>query len=164
MSEAFNFEDFISGAQLPRRTVSVYMADLSDEIRRLQVEHDQALDDADERVSSKGASAEIAERIKALVEQMEASKRTFVLRTLTPAEFAKLQDDDDLGVTDQLALQSVEPALTAEQWERVGEVIGAGQWATLVRDANDLVLSRVAVPDFSQSVLASLALKGSSRS
>lgn len=162
-TEPFDFEEFISGSQLPRRTVDVYMADMSDEIQRLQDAHDAIDEDGDERLASKGAHAEIAEQVKALIEQMEASKRSFVLRTLTPAEFKQLQDDDDLNIEDQLALQSVSPKLTAEQWTRVGEVIGAGQWASLVRDANDLVLKRVAVPDFSQSVLASLAVKGSLR-
>ena len=40
MSEPFDFDAFIAGTQLPRRTIEAYRVDNSDEIRRLQAEHD----------------------------------------------------------------------------------------------------------------------------
>jgi hypothetical protein len=164
-TSAFDFEAFIRGTQLPRRTVFAYRLDHRDEIARLTAEHDALPADGDDREST-GTSprAGIASQIKALRDEMEASKVEFVIRTLTPQEFKRVQEDDTLDVYDQLEMQSVEPHLTKDQWQQVGEAIGAGQWGAMVSAANDLVLKRVAVPDFSRSVSQTLSPQGSSAS
>lgn len=163
MSEPFDFEAFISGAQLARRTVSAFKVDHRDAIRDLQQQHD-ALTADDGRESSRSPRRELAERIKALRDEMETSRIEFTIRTLKPDELKRVREDDSLDVEDQLAMQSVEPALSAEQWRRVGEVVGAAQWAVLVSEANDLILSKVAVPDFSPNVSKTLSQRESSPS
>ena len=68
-----------------------------------------------------------------------------------------ISDDDNLDIYDQLEMQSVEPKLTREQWKALADRIGMAQFAQITKDANDLVLSKVAVPDFSQSVSETLS-------
>ena len=161
MSEPFDFEAFIAGTQLARRTTGFYRKDHRDEIDRLQAEHD-ALPVGDDREGSKGSRRKIAERIKALRDEMEASRVPLVIRTLTPDEFRKVSESDVLDVYDQLAMQSVEPALTKDQVRRLADVIGAAQWGAIVSEANALITSRVAVPDFSRSVSETLSPSESS--
>ena len=165
MSDPFDFDAFVKGTQLPRRTVSAYRVDHRDEIMRLTAEHDATSQAVDDREAS-GASPRlaIAERVRELRAEMEASRVEFIIRTLTPEEFKACSDNDDLSVYDQMEMQSVEPHLTADQWRKVGEVIGSGQWGTIVAQANELVLKRVAVPDFSRTVSATLSPRDSSES
>lgn len=173
-----------------------YAVDHRGEIERLTSEHDALPVDEDARESS-GSSrrAELAERIATLRAEMERSKITWVLRTLTPQEYAdqpvqpdELDDDDDetrarkarlafdISV-EQIALQSRAPEdcanpalyddlpnLTADQWRKVAGVIGFAQWAVLLEQANTLIMAKVAVPDFSQSVSATLKPPTSSES
>lgn len=163
MSEPFDFEAFVAGTQLARRTVYVYRVDNRDEILRLQADHDRLPDaSGDEREATENPRRALAARIAALREEMEASRQGFVIRTITPDELATIQSDDT-DVYDQLAIQSVEPKLTAEQWRRVADVVGLAQWSVLVADANDLIRSKVAVPDFSPSVSMTLSPRASSQ-
>lgn len=160
MSEPFDFDAFIAGTQLPRRTIEAYRIDNSDEIRRLQAEHDALPPESDDRESSGSARHDLAARIVELREGMEASRTEFVIRTLTPQEFrdfTTVDESDEDAIFRQMALQSVEPKLTAEQWRRVSDAVGVGQWGSMVKDANELVLRRVAVPDFSRAVLRTLS-------
>lgn len=148
----FDFEAFISGTQLARRTVSLYRVDHRDEVRRLTGQYEQAKEAVqDERVGVKSPRRDMQERIEALVAEMEASKTDFLLRTLTPDEFQRLRKDDNLDVFDQLEIQSIEPHLTADQWRQVSEAVGVAQWSPFVAEANDLILSKVVVPDFSRA-------------
>lgn len=171
MSEPFDFEAFISGAQLARRTVSAYKIDHRDEIQRLEERHDelrarrsdghaQRIESGDERegVAPDRKVADelrkVAERIASLRQEMEGSQIDFVIRTLTPDEFRDITEDP----FEQFALQSVEPELTVDQVKTVAERIGAAQWGEMMSAANDIVLSKVAVPDFSPSVSETLSL------
>ena len=166
MSDAFDFEAFINGTSLARRTVSAFRVDHRDEISRLIREHDaMPADEGDEReAATESPRRALAERITALRGEMEASRVTWTLRTLTPEEFREVTEADDatLGVFEQVALQSRAPKdcknpslyndlpnLTADQWRAIAGVIGSAQWGQLVADANALILSKVAVPDFS---------------
>lgn len=154
----FDFEAFIKGTQLPRRTVHVFRVDHRDEIDRLTREHDALPPEgADDRLASRSQRRDLAERIAAMRGEMDGSRVEFTIRTLTPDEFKRLQDDDDLDVYAQLEWQSVEPKLTAQQWRQIADAVGVAQFQGLVQDANDLVLSRVAVPDFSPSVSETLS-------
>jgi len=159
MSEPFDFESFINGTQLARGTVGFYKVDHRPEILRLTREHDALpLEDGDLREGSAPSKrAEVAARIVALRAEMESSWVEFTIRTLTPDEFRRMNDEDALDVYDQLAMQSIEPALDRDQWRRLADHIGTAQWSQIVKDANDLVLSRVAVPDFSRSVSETLS-------
>lgn len=164
MSEPFDFEAFINGAQLARRMVGFYKIDHRSEIDRLTREHDALAEGAgDERESAKASPRKtLAERIAALRAEMEASRVDMEIRTLTPDE-SKAMQADDKDVYDQLALQSVEPALTRAQWKQLADKIGAAQFATLTSEANALILSKVAVPDFSHSVSQTLSPPASSQ-
>lgn len=178
MSEPFDFDAFIRGTSLARRTVGAYRVDHRDTIARLVAEHDALPDDSgDEREGSTSSRHEIAQRIAALRSEMEASRVEWVIRTLGPEEFGKVRDDDTLTVFDQVAMQSSAPAdcknpslyndlpnLTAEQWKQIAAVIGAMQWGEIVTDANELILSKVAVPDFSRTVSATLKPQAPSES
>ena len=155
---AFDFESFIRGTQLPRRTVSAYRVDHRDEINRLTAEHDSLPGAAgDEReVGGSSKRADVAKRIVALRDEMETSR----VRVRHPhADAAGVQRPSRTTTTwaaRPMEMPSVSPKLTDEQWKRLGEAIGSGQWAELVKAANELVLKRVAVPDFSRSVSATL--------
>jgi len=166
MSDPFDFEAFINGTQLARGPIGFYRADHRAEIARLTREHDALPPESgDEREASAPSQRKaLADKIAALRAEMEASRVEFVIRTLTPDEFKRINDDDSLDVYDQLAMQAVEPALTKDQWKRLADKIGTAQWAEIVRDANDLVLSKVAVPDFSRSVSETLSPPTSSAS
>jgi hypothetical protein len=162
MSEPFDFDAFIRGTSLARRTVSAYRVDNRDEIARLIKAHDSLPETFGDERESDGPSTrdEIAARIATLREQMESSRVEWTIRTLTPQEFAALDDD----VFKQIGLQSRPPEgcanpslyndlpnLTDDQWQQIAGAIGAAQWGELVKDANALVISKVAVPDFSQT-------------
>lgn len=163
MSEPFDFEAFISGAQLARTTVSAFKVDHTTEIKRLKDRHDElrerfdvsesgelVVGDAREGVVDPAVAElrDIEDRVDALRREMEASRVEFVIRTLTPDEFGSLGED---SVYEQFALQSVTPKLTAEQAKRVADVVGASQWGHMMMEANSLVVSKAAVPDFSPS-------------
>jgi len=159
MSEPFDFEAFISGTQLARGTVSFFKVDNRPEIARLTKQHDaMPADDGDEREqSAPSPRKDLAAKIVALREEMEASRVEFTIRTLTPDELRTVMDAATEEPYDQLALQSVEPALTADQWRKLADRIGAAQFKVICDDANALILSKVAVPDFSRSVLETLS-------
>jgi hypothetical protein len=161
MSEPFDFEAFISGAQLARTTVSAFKVDHTTEINRLKDRYDEIRDrfdatqsgdagDAREGVTDPTVSEvrEIEDRIDTLRREMEGSRVEFTIRTLTPDEFRALGDGED-AVYEQFARQSVEPELTPEQAKRVADVVGAAQWGGMMMQANELVMSKAAVPDFS---------------
>ena len=164
MSEPFDFDAFIRGTSLARRTVSAFRVDNRDEIAHL-IEAYQSLPETsgDERESDGPTTRdEIAARIATLREDMESSRVEWTIRTLGPEEFKQITEDDDLDTFDQIALQSRAPEkcanpslyndlpnLTADQWKQVALVIGARQWGDLVSSADALVVSKVAVPDFS---------------
>ena len=166
MSEPFDFEAFVNGTSLARRVVSAYRVDNRDEIARLSRELDALpAEDGDEREASSSSPRHALEsRVASLREQMEQSRTTWTLRTLGPEEFKKISEDESLTVYDQIAMQSRAPEdcknpslyndlpnLTGDQWRQIAGVIGAAQWGQLVADANALILSKVAVPDFSQN-------------
>lgn len=160
MSEPFDFDAFIRGTSLARRTVSAYRVDNRAEIAALIDAYESLPESTGDERESDGPSTrdEIAARIATLREQMESSRVEWTIRTLSPQEFAALDDD----AFKQIGLQSRPPEgcanpslyndlpnLTDDQWRQIATAIGASQWGTLVSEANALVISRVAVPDFS---------------
>ena len=165
MSEPFDFDAFISGTQLARGTVSFFKSDHRPEILRLTKQHDALPADAgdDREQSAPSPRKELAAQIAALRSEMEGSRVELTIRTLTPDEFKTL-DSDTVDVYDQLAMQAVEPALDKGQWKKLADKIGTAQWSQIVSDANALILSKVAVPDFSRSVSETLSPPRSSES
>jgi hypothetical protein len=165
MSEPFDFEAFIAGTQLPRDKVSFFKVDHSKEIDRLTAEHDALPPEGgDERESSRNGRAKIAQRILAQRDAMAASETFIEIRTLGPDEFKAIRDDESVTIYDQFATQTVDPVLTADQVRRLAAQVGAAQWGRMAGKANDLILSKVAVPDFSPSTSETLSPRDSSRS
>ena len=166
MSDPFDFDAFIAGTQLARGTVGFYRTDHRPEIARLTRQHDaMPLDGLDEREQSAPSPRKaLAEKIAALRSEMEASRVELTIRTLTPDEFRKVMDAETEEPYDQLALQSVEPVLTSEQWRKLADKIGTAQFKAICDDANALILSKVAVPDFSPTVSETLSPRVSSES
>jgi hypothetical protein len=155
--------------------VSAYRIDNRDEIAQLIKAHDSLPETFGDERESDGPSTrdEIAARIDALREQMESSRVQWTIRTLTPQEFAALGED----VFEQIGLQSRPPVdcanpslyndlpnLTDDQWRQIAGVIGAAQWGEIVKDANALVIAKVAVPDFSPTASATKTQRTSSES
>lgn len=153
MSEPFDFEAFIAGTQLAQSKTGFFRVDNRVKIAELAKQYDEASVDADTREGSgKTARKKIADQIEALRDEMEKSRVDITLRSLTPEEFQAVAiGDEPSAVYGQLATQSVEPKLDAGQWKRLADAIGYAQFAQITADANDLVLSKVAVPDFSPS-------------
>lgn len=165
MSDTFDFEAFIAGTQLAQMKTGFFRKDHRPAILELTKQHDALPADAgDERESAKTSPRKkIADQIAALRDEMEQSRTDITLRALTPEEYKALSEDAD-AVYAQLALQSVEPKLTEAQWRTLSDRIGYAQFAQMCKDANDLILTRVAVPDFSRSVSATLSPPASSES
>jgi len=147
----FDFEAFISGARLAEDTFPLYLVDNSREIARLTEQLDAAKTGGDEREASTGnETAELEAKIAALVDEMGKSKRELTLRALTPDELKRV-GDDDTDIYDQLAMQSVKPALNRDQWRRLGAAAGAMQFSRFQSKANVLATNDVVMPDFSPS-------------
>lgn len=167
MSEHFDFDAFIRGTSLARRTVSAFRVDNRDEIARL-IEAYESLPETptgDERETDGPSTRdEIGARITTLREDMESSRVQWTLRTLGPEEFRQIIDVGDPEPFEQVAMQSRAPEkcanpslyndlpnLTADQWRQIAQAIGSRQWGDLVDEATALIVSKVAVPDFSPS-------------
>jgi hypothetical protein len=160
----FDFEAFISGARLAEDTFSLYLVDNGRKIAHLQERIDKAKSSGDEREASTGNTADLEAQVAALVDEMSGSRREFTLRALTPDEWKHVVSDDGTDVYDQLAAQSVKPALNRDQWKRVGEVVGVSQFSTFVAQANALATNDVVMPDFSPSDSTTHDLRESSSS
>jgi hypothetical protein len=155
MSEPFDFEAFISGAKLAEDTFDLYLVNNGPAIDRLEAKIKQADTGADDRESSVPADVTaLKQQVAALKAAMEKSKREFTLRSVTPDELEQIAGDGT-DVYDQLAIQSVKPALDRDQWKRVGAAAGAQQFSAFVRKANALATLEVVVPDFSQPISTS---------
>ena len=158
MSEPFDFDAFISGTQLARRTVSAYRVRPPGEIERLTA---RARRDPRRvrraRVHRAVAPRRISpSRSPTLRAEMEASRVEWTLRTLTPEE---LRQHIEVRRTrrgrrttqmafEQIATMSRPPGQVQEplrllgsaephrdQWQQIGDVIGAAQWGALYTDA-----------------------------
>ena len=162
--QPFDFEAFIAGARLAEDTFTLYLVDNGRQIERLKAEIDATKTVADDREATVAAdTTDLEQQVASLVAQMRESKREFTLRAVTPDELAKI-GEPGTDIYDQLAVQSVKPALNRDQWQRVGEVVGAQQFSAFVSQANALATSKVAVPDFSPNDSTSQDLRESSAS
>jgi hypothetical protein len=158
MSDTFDFEAFIAGTELAQVKTGFYRKDHRVRIAELTKEHDVLPAAAgDERESAQESPRKaLAEQIAALRDEMDASRVELTIRALTPDEFRGLPETAD-GIYEQLEMQAVSPKLNRDQWRTLANRIGFAQFAQISKDASDLVLSKVAVPDFSRSVSATLS-------
>lgn len=165
---SFDFDAFIDNTALPMGPVSAYGRDHSKKIAALRKQLDALPVDSDDRESS-GASprAQLEQRIQQLRTEMEESRVEWILRGYTPDEFAEAVERSTKSkkgpdVYEQIAQQSRPPKghedsplyaelprLTADQWHKIADAIGHPQWSVLVTEANDIIVSKVVLPDFS---------------
>lgn len=154
MSEPFDFDAFISGAEMPTIPVPLIRKDRSAQIAKLRTTLAKIPEEVgDERESSVDERAVLTERIAALEAEQEASAMMVELRALNPQEFKDVVLDDTKDVYDQIAAQSQGTRNEGDRarWESVAAKVTAHQWGVFVEAANALVLTKVAMPDFSQN-------------
>lgn len=161
----------LAAAKLPERSLQVCLrGDLAAEFDELERQLREARQTSPRRrVGSKADDTALAERIEALREQMASEMLTLRLRALPHAEWQELRrkhrDDEDktnaLGIklepflSDVLPRSVVEPEMDADDWERLNEVLSAGDFDRLTLTVYDLNSSGVDVP---KSRLASLVM------
>lgn len=156
MSEPFDFEAFIAGAKLAEDTFDLYLVNHGPAIERLRAEIDKATaGGGDDRESSVPAEVvDLEQQVARLTAEMQQSKREVTLRSVTPDELEFIAKPET-SMYDQLAIQAVKPALTAEQWKRLGAAVGSQQFAEFLGKANELATLKVVVPDFSPTTSTS---------
>ena len=159
----FDLESWISGAKLPEKSATVYgRADLVAEFeeldRQLRAEGKGDLEDGRMTGDPKVA---IAQRMEEVRQALQSSALTFRFRAALDSETKPMREahtgsDEDLTFK-ILSLQCVEPKVAPEQWPRIREKIGDGQFAHLVEAAGSASYDRqVSVPF---SLTASALLK-----
>jgi hypothetical protein len=154
MSEPFDFDAFISGAELPRVTVPLIRKDRSAQIDVLRESLAKIPEQVgDERESGVDERAPLLERIAALEAEQESSAMIVELRALNPQEFKDIVLNDECDVFDQIAAQSqgTRNEGDRERWQSVAAKVTAHQWGAFIERANALVLTKVALPDFSRT-------------
>lgn len=154
MSEPFDFDKFIAGAELPAIPIPLVMKDRSAQITKLRAALARIPEEpGDEREHGSPERDDITKQIADLEAEQEASVRMVSLRALNPQEFKESVLADKADVFDQIAAMSKGTSNEAprERWEAVAAKVTAAQWGEFVGKANDLALSKVAVPDFSQN-------------
>jgi hypothetical protein len=167
-SDEFSLDDWISGARLPEKSVTVYgRADLVAEVyeleHQLRSERTQGVDD--DRLTGDPKVA-LAQRIEDLREAMQSSALTFRFRALLESERVKREDgkskptDEELTYAN-LAIQCVAPKVKADQWPLIRERIGEGQFAALLEAAGSASYDRQVSVPFSLASSALLAQKDS---
>ena len=168
--ETFDIEAWLADARLPEATVQINKyGHLAARLEELQAEHDKArAEEAKEpprRVAQKGSSrsAEVAAEMVKVREQMESGWLTFRVRGLDSDELDRVNKakDPQTKVARALSIQVVEPALTEAQAKALRDKIGVGQFAELLNVANRVAYDKVATPDFSAGVYATIATQGS---
>ena len=176
MGKPFNFEEFMAGVTPRTVHAKIYLVDKTDEINALNEQADEAALDAelnDGRLSSKSAVTKIKKQIEALQAEMEDGAVEFEFRSLTPDEFVtlellpKIKGDDDYDTRyHQLALQSVNPKLTEDQWRQFANSgrVTHGQFAQIMATANKVSLEIVSVPKASPNILEALKARTTSGS
>lgn len=151
MSKPFDFEAFISGSHLPTIEVPLYRVDHSLRIAQLDIQIKALPEEpGDEREGVQSEREALVAERDALMQEQVDSTVLFELRALNSQEYASV-GGASVDAFDQIALQSQGTRNEAprEVWERVSASVSAMQWGMFVGHANDLILSRVVVPDFS---------------
>ncbi|KNX38104.1 hypothetical protein [Luteipulveratus halotolerans] len=175
---AFDFEAFLNGFEVDEETVTVFQINRTKEFTEAQAEADAALtwariaeaegdDDAQKKHAAEARKH--ANRAKRLRDEMDASAVKFRIRAIDPDTWREFVNRSMANKSldlrhEQLAVQVVEPKLTADQWREFGKRIGAGRFLDIYTAALDLTERSVVLPDFSPSTSEVLGRKGSSQS
>ena len=154
---AFDFDAFIEGLDdvLPRYDVPLYRVNNEARIALLEDKVKAAADaepGGDDRISSRGPSADLAE-IERLRKEQEDSATMFELRALSADEYDSIIGDNDKDLLDQIVAQmsGTRNPLTREQLEKVKSKVVPGSWHTFTGRANEIIVRTAVMPDFSLS-------------
>ena len=167
-SDDFDLDDWISGARLPEKSATVYgRADLVAEYEALDAElkAEKAKGDATDSRLTGDPKVAIAQRMEQVRSELQGSALTFRFRALLDTEAKPIRDahkgaDEELTFK-LLSVQVLEPKVSPEQWPKIRERIGDGQFAYLVEAAGSASYDlQVSIP-FS---LAASALLNTDRS
>lgn len=168
----FDIDAWLSGATLPERACTVYgdgagyakWQELDDELQRAQ----RAEDDADATFGSKAKFLELAQRVEAQQEAIDASRLRIRFRALLTDESEPIQEkhkkNKDAITYHMLAAQVISPKLTADQFKAIRAKIGEGQFQTILETAAEASYGRRVEVPFSAAASALLATGGSSES
>lgn len=166
-SDDFSLDDWISGARLPEKSVTVYgRADLVAEFyeleRQLQGAGKPAVED--DRLTG-DPSKVLAQRMEELRTQMQGSALTFRFRAILDSEVeaakkAHKGSDEALSFA-LLTIQAVHPKVAEEKWPLIREKIGDGQFAALLEAAGSASYDRQVSVPFSLAASALLTSKDS---
>lgn len=166
-ADEFSLDDWISGARLPEKSVTVYgRADLVAEHFELnqRLLQAQVSDDADERLAGSQVN-EIAAAIEACEKDMKASALTFRFRAILDADVEAAKKahpgDDDARTYWMLSKQAVHPQVTEEQWPKIRERIGEGQFGAILNAAAEASFERQIPVPFSLAASAARSTRAS---
>lgn len=166
-SDDFDLDDWISGARLPEKSVTVYgRADLVAEFYELerQLQSVGSASGEDDRLTGDPRQA-LARLMEDARRQMESSALTFRFRALLDAEVedarkAHKGSDEALSFA-LLSLQAIQPKVSPEQWPKIRDRIGDGQFAALMEAAGSASYDRQVSVPFSLAASALLTSKDS---
>lgn len=162
----FDLDAWLDDAHLPEVLVRVNKrGDLAARLADLESRHDEAKrrvrrgdDDRLVGSGSQQSAMDLAEEIERTRDEMEGGWLAIRLRALTPTEVDELREvAEDDRMVEQVARQMVPPS-NAATVRRLGDVVGAGQFLQISQAANRVSFGEVLTPDFSASVLSTLAI------
>jgi len=166
-TDDFDLDAWIDGAKLPEKSATVYgRADLVAEYEALdaQLRAEKAKSVDDERLTGDPKVA-IAERMADVRDRLQGSALTFRFRALLDSESKPIREahkgsDDELTFK-LLSVQVLEPKVSPEQWPKIRERIGDGQFSHLVEAAGAASYDRQVSIPFSLAASALLGTKDS---
>jgi hypothetical protein len=158
----FDLDAWISGAKLPEKAVTVYgRADLVAEHYELsqQLEQVNATEDGDERLTGSPV-AKLAQKIRDAEAAMRSSALTFRFRAILDTDVEAAKKAHPSNEVERtyflLARQIVHPTVTQEQWPKIRERVGEGQFEALLNAAAEASHQRQIPVPFSLAASAAL--------
>lgn len=175
--EEFDIEEWLSGASLPARTVTVYRdAGLRAEFDQLeqrflllqsQINTDDNRDDSLGVTQVESQAFDVARQLQELLARLESSALKVKVRALTHDEDSKIVESKvkgDKAAYERLAVAVTYPKLSPSQWAQMRNAIGEVQFAEICEALSELAgftSGGQVMPDFSPGLSAALSTKES---
>lgn len=179
----FDIEEWLSGASLPARTVTIYQnAGLRAEYdaleqkfllaqSQLNFDDDKAQDVSLAVSAPEAALFDLAKKMQQMLSELEKSALRVKVRAITRDEELKVQEDTkkrkldgDHAGYERLSIAAIHPPLNPEGWKRMRQAIGEVQYADIATAVSELagfVTGGQVMPDFSPNLSALLSTKDS---
>lgn len=173
----FDIEEWLSGASLPARTVTVYRdAGLRAEydaieqkflLLQSQISGDEDRDDSLGLTATESEAFDVAKELQALLGRLESSALKVKVRALTHDEDTKITESKvkgDKAAYERLAVAVTYPKLTPARWAQMRNAIGEVQFAEICAALSELAgftSGGQVMPDFSPSLSELLKTKDS---